>query len=851
MANPTTDIITHKSKILKANLANIPKDMKDFPQWILWAGDWLEDKQKWSKIPKQASGANASVANPATWSTFEKVAAAYETGKFDGVGFVLTEEDPFACIDIDKVDLDNLPDYANEIIHQSFTEKSVSGKGLHVWTKYSHNKKTHKNKNTALDIELYSKDRFIAVTGVMWNDMALSEGKGIDDYIDAYFQREEPVSAIVEGDDSEPAVEDTVVLARMMNHKDAEKRKKLQSYFNGEWSAYYESPSEARLGFFNYLAFYTECNRKQMERIFKDTDLYDPDKFERDKGIEDAIAWAFPKLKKKQSFELQVEESKQAFIPKPFKVIEGSLYKEVESKQKDETGSPILMDVRVCRHAPEVVKAYRNIEKSQLHYDLQWVDRGRVYTETITAGSLATKKELLKLADMSLGVNDVNARDLINYLDKYVSYNELEEDHLVERLGHIKDGFIHPLNAEEKRVKILPPDAGERQYLEAFQTAGTSEEWIEEVFERIKHHPKVVLMVLSSFTSVILKDLKLDPFIIDMAGVTSEGKTTALKVAASVWGTGHLVGEWNLTKVAAERKAAFLNSFPLMLDDTRKANPKELQAFVYNFSGGRSKGRGSVEGSQAELTWNNLLLSTGEDSLNAYAENAGGVAARVLPITGLPFEDEDFKFFNEIYGAIDNHYGAIGLEFLKHWEDKKKIALPMYQEYNDLFQQKAQDNKVISRISRHYAAIVYTGRLLNEFFGIDIDIRLLSYLFDEINAENKSTDKPMQLLESMLSDLDSDRGAVFGQFLPQREIKAVYKHGTLYLLPNYLKDFLKSEQSTIRSEWLRREITIERTSAGKTVDYQQIKHGGKKFRGVAIRPEIVESLGFDFEESNN
>jgi hypothetical protein len=31
-------------------------------------------------------------------------------------------------------------------------------------------------------------------------------------------------------------------------------------------------------------------------------------------------------------------------------------------------------------------------------------------------------------------------------------------------------------------------------------------------------------------------------------------------------------GEWNITKAAAERKAAFLNSFPIILDDTMKVD---------------------------------------------------------------------------------------------------------------------------------------------------------------------------------------------------------------------------------------------------------------------------------------
>ncbi|WP_410501090.1 DUF927 domain-containing protein [Escherichia coli] len=92
-----------------------------------------------------------------------------------------------------------------------------------------------------------------------------------------------------------------------------------------------------------------------------------------------------------------------------------------------------------------------------------------------------------------------------------------------------------------------------------------------------------------------------------MKGSTSTGKTTALKVAASVWGTNQLVNEFNATKVSVERKAAFLNSFPLLLDDSRKADERLLQSFVYTFSGGRSKGRGSVGGSQREYTWRNIM----------------------------------------------------------------------------------------------------------------------------------------------------------------------------------------------------------------------------------------------------
>ncbi|MEJ7178037.1 DUF927 domain-containing protein, partial [Staphylococcus caprae] len=85
--------------------------------------------------------------------------------------------------------------------------------------------------------------------------------------------------------------------------------------------------------------------------------------------------------------------------------------------------------------------------------------------------------------------------------------------------------------------------------------------------------------------SILLHDFDVEPFIIDLSGASSRGKTTALKVASSVWGTSNLIGEWNTTRVNIERKSAFLNSFPLLLDDSRKANPYMLPDVIYQFSG--------------------------------------------------------------------------------------------------------------------------------------------------------------------------------------------------------------------------------------------------------------------------
>ena len=66
---------------------------------------------------------------------------------------------------------------------------------------------------------------------------------------------------------------------------------------------------------------------------------------------------------------------------------------------------------------------------------------------------------------------------IITYFDHYLLINSIEQHYAVERLGHIKDTFIHPLVTKD--VEIMAIDHGEKQLLEAFEVNK------EQVFERI------------------------------------------------------------------------------------------------------------------------------------------------------------------------------------------------------------------------------------------------------------------------------------------------------------------------------------------------------------------------------
>ncbi|PHA36345.1 DUF927 domain-containing protein [Bacillus wiedmannii] len=561
-----------------------------------------------------------------------------------------------------------------------------------------------------------------------------------------------------------------------------------------------------------------------------------------------AIQWK-PDQSKRQhmpdnNFETYAEgKGENKIIPKPFKVgNKGTLFETREDKDGNE------ITKLVSRKTPYITKEFHNIERSQVLYEIEWKESNRTVSEVVPASTIAVRKELLELSDKGFSVNDNNVKKIIAYFDQYLLVNNIGQHYAVERLGHIKDTFIHPLVTKD--VEIMAIDHGEKQLLEAFEVEGTSDTWKKEVFERIKQQPKAVFFVLSSFASVIIKDLRLQPFIVDLSGTTSQGKTTTLKVAASVWGNESLMSEWNATKVSIERKSAYLNSFPLLLDDTRKADERILKDVIYSFSGGRSKGRGSLKGSQREYTWHNILLSTGEVSLNEYAKNQGGAAARIIPLIDEPLK-KDHSNIMGLYEAMENNYGAIGRDFLKVWLRGKKELITEYHKFRKHYVDKAKGNEVLSRLAGYYAAVHFTGSILKNKMDFDIDLKAISLSFDDIAEENKSIDKPLQFLEEILTDLDSSRQNIFYDYMP-KIIKAIYKdkQRQLFLTPAYTTDFLGVEEKQVRREWLKRGMTIPVEKGSKVVDYKLVSHKGKKFNGIPLNMELVGELGFDFYEAN-
>ena len=162
--------LTHYSKDFQDNYntsqaAIYPDFLKTKKRWLLFRLGQPDARGKQPKYPYYSSGTmrkgqQGSEDDLNRLCSFDEALAGVKSGQFDGIGYAIITGDGVACIDIDY----NCPeDTKAEIVKRfpSYTEKSLSGKGLHIWL----NRDCKTFKDNGLGVEVFGSSQFVAMTG--------------------------------------------------------------------------------------------------------------------------------------------------------------------------------------------------------------------------------------------------------------------------------------------------------------------------------------------------------------------------------------------------------------------------------------------------------------------------------------------------------------------------------------------------------------------------------------------------------------------------------------------------------------------------------------------------------------
>lgn len=261
------------------NYQLIPFELRQYPQWIVWKYEDVNNKK--TKVPYNLKGFKASVTNPQTWHTFEDVANA--TG-FDGIGFVLTENDPFAFIDLDHTS--NQEEFAKQqTIYSNFidtyAELSPSGKGLHILLKGRLPQGRRRG-----SVEIYSSQRFMTVTGNVYNN---KEVNNCQNRLETLYNSLGKADKNIKLADENQHYSDEDLFEIAYN---AENGQKFYDLYNGHWQDYYSSQSEADHALINILSYFSR-NQEQIARMFRASALGKRQKAMRDDYVGKMVMRSF------------------------------------------------------------------------------------------------------------------------------------------------------------------------------------------------------------------------------------------------------------------------------------------------------------------------------------------------------------------------------------------------------------------------------------------------------------------------------------------------------------------------------------------------------------------------------
>ena len=243
--------------------ACIPQELRELSQWCV-AGEDKAPRIATQGLPLAKSN------DPSTWRTFDE-ASAFAAHHGLHIGYMLHESDPFACIDLDVKD-DTTPEQLERFqkivdASDSYTERSRSGRGVHVWVKGKVAKGMRRD-----GVEVYSHERFMICTGDTLHQKPIEPRPELLGMLAADMGRTGTAQPLADG----PEVEtDEAILQRATS---AANGAKFQALFSGDWQTIgHTDHSKADAQLVQMLAEYS-ANNEQVKRLFLQSALGQRDK---------------------------------------------------------------------------------------------------------------------------------------------------------------------------------------------------------------------------------------------------------------------------------------------------------------------------------------------------------------------------------------------------------------------------------------------------------------------------------------------------------------------------------------------------------------------------------------------
>lgn len=369
-----------------------------------------------------------------------------------------------------------------------------------------------------------------------------------------------------------------------------------------------------------------------------------------------------------------------------------------------------------------------------------------------------------------------------------------------------------------------------------------------EIFPIAERNPLITFILSYAFLPLFLKDFGISNFGVHLFGGGSTGKTTLLKLAASIWGT--TIEDWEGTYIGFGDLAYRNKDTLYCLDEINQMDEKDLYQIIYMLGNGGGRLRSQIKRNSKEVfdtrpPFRINYLSTGESKMQDKLKDkfTGGHLVRVLDINchrsqnvlqGIFDHTEDSeKDILLLEGIYKTHQNVSIDHMIKNFKEAKSI-------FDGLSISNPHKGQ-LGRIKNSFIAIEKAG-LTAKALGCIPDLPISKHvekIFLNLEIKENSSHE-IEVAKRRIYALLIEGEAFFyggGQFerIPYK-IKGYKKDGAFYLTPPTLKDEICDNinyKST--KEKLIKDNIIE--------DYKLYKVNNKVFQGYKVNQLWFEQYG--------
>ncbi|MTO10423.1 DUF927 domain-containing protein [Turicibacter sanguinis] len=389
-----------------------------------------------------------------------------------------------------------------------------------------------------------------------------------------------------------------------------------------------------------------------------------------------------------------------------------------------------------------------NIEtgESKAILDFAHIAGGRIVEQEVSLDKALSASKLESLSLYGMDVNTLNKNQVLKQIRNSISHIQESFIHSDMGFSYYNDQLIFKhyrlLGGKLQKNSIYDGEYG-------IEPKGSLKNWLDMFNREVKGCIPLELAVIFGLAAPVVgligDIVNVNSQLIHLVGNSSTGKTTALQLAVSTFGSPQispksLILTYNSTQNSLIKKLSGNTGVPMAIDEASMVPTRDWTDYLYIVTSGEDKGRLTKDLKLVgQSSFRTVVLSSGEYSIVSKAASNIGIHGRVLEFSGIKWT-KDSANSNSIKDTCNKNYGHIGPMFVLHLMNiRQELLIKSYHKWNQKIQGLLKPTQIRDRLAQTLSIYMLVTYIAKSKLGLDFNEKeILDFLVR--NTNDKATE---------------------------------------------------------------------------------------------------------------